>query len=178
MIISLLKKHADGERKENMKSKIIALSIMMLLSIPLFPVSATDDQSPSIPEIAGPCKSKCGELCEYTIQSKDPQEDDIYYSVRCSDDVACIELGPYKSGELVKFCHCWWTFYQTTNPFVLRVKAKDTYGHESEWATFETNLTDIKIKENIISPNNFLFFQLLTHLLDRFSIRSNWILFN
>ncbi|MBS3801532.1 MAG: hypothetical protein KGY65_02150 [Candidatus Thermoplasmatota archaeon] len=160
-----------------MKSKIIALFFVMLLSIPLLPVNATDDQSPSIPVIEGPCESKCGEMCEYIIQSKDPQDDDIFYSVRCSDDVACIELGPYESEEIVKFCHCWWTFYQTTNPFVLRVKAKDTYGHESEWATFETNLTDLKIKEDAISPNNFLFFQLITHLINRFPIRVNPIFF-
>ncbi|HMA82715.1 MAG TPA: hypothetical protein VKP59_00635 [Candidatus Thermoplasmatota archaeon] len=160
-----------------MKPKIIALCIMMLLSIPILPVSATDDQSPNIPVIEGPCESKCGEMCEYSIKSTDPQGDNIFYSVRCSDDVAYIELGPYESGEIINFSHCWWTFYQHTNPFVLRVKAKDTYGHESEWGTFETNLTDLKIRNNIISSSNYLFFQLITHLINHFSIRLNPIFF-
>jgi hypothetical protein len=160
-----------------MKVITITICILMLVSLSFSSVAATDDQSPSIPEIHGPCESKCGEMCEYTIQSIDPQGDNIYYSVRCSDDIACIELGPYESGEIIKFCHCWWTFYQHTNPFQIRVKAKDDYGHESEWGVFETNLTDIRIKDVILSPQHSVLFQLVNLLINRFSIQGDWMRF-
>ncbi len=142
-----------------MKRKIIYLSIIMLVLLPIFSSSAIFQQQPSTPIIYGPNKAKLGENCNYSVKSIDPQGDNIFFTFRCSDDpTSIIELGPYPSGANITFSHCWCDFYQKTNPFKLRVKAHDESGHESQWGIFETKLTNNKVKINDLSdsPNHFL----------------------
>jgi len=137
-----------------MMKKITSIFVMMLVSLPILSVTAIDDQTPTIPIITGSCDAKLGETCSYTVESTDPQGDDIYYEYKFSDDPgAIIESGPHISGSTFTFTHCWCDFYQKTNPAIIRIRAKDTGNHESEWGRFEINLTNLKIKNNFINPH-------------------------
>ena len=132
-----------------MRKKIIVIFIT-ILAIPFFSVNviSTDDQSPSAPDITGPCEAKLGKICNYTIMSIDPQGDNIFYEIRFSDDPNLkLEIGPYLSGISVTLSHCWWNYYQKSNPFSIRVRARDIDGHTSDWSIYKTNITNLtKIK--------------------------------
>lgn len=148
-----------------MNKKIIIIVIMMFLAKPIFSVNAiiNVDESPSAPDITGPCDAKLGKMCNYTIISTDPQGDNIFYEIRYSDDpTARIEIGPYLSGISVIINHCWCTQYQNYNPFFINVRARDVDGHTSNWSTFKTNITDLdKIKTKTYIDVILLFLQKL-----------------
>ena len=149
-----------------MNKKIITIFITML-TIPIFSMNAisSDNQSPSTPDIIGPCEAKLNKSCNYTIMSIDPQGDNVFYEIRYSDDpMAMIDIGPYLSGISVTFSHCWCTYYQKSNPFYVRVRARDIHDHISDWSTFKTNLTDLdKIKTKTYIDMVSLFLQKLFH---------------
>ena len=113
--------------------------------IPTFSMNtiSDDDQSPSAPVITGPCEAKLDQICDYTIVSIDPQDDDIFYEIRYSDvPNLIIDDGPYLSGVSLTVSHCWWTYYQNCNPFCIRARARDIDGHTSDWSICKTNITD------------------------------------
>ena len=94
-------------------------------------------QAPEKPTITGPTTSEIGMMCEYHIRSVDPQNDDIYYEIKCSDSpVVIVETCCCCSGEEIIFEYCWDNFYQSNNPFIINARAIDIHGHEGEWASF------------------------------------------
>ncbi len=114
------------------------------------------EQSPEKPTINGPDHVCCNVMCEYSISSVDPQGNQIYYEIRCSDCPVIFTTDYYYSGETMAFEHCWDDFYQNTNPFRIRAKAIDNHGHESEWATFDVQ---VDLVEKNIQPFFYRFFQ-------------------
>jgi rhodanese-related sulfurtransferase len=86
------------------------------------------NQIPSVPVIDGPAKGKPGTTLSYTIQSVDPDGDELYYCINWSDGTDEICIGPYLSGEVVEVSHSW------------RVKALDRYDDESDWGTLEVQM--------------------------------------
>jgi hypothetical protein len=165
---------ADRERKV-MKKKIVSIFVLMLLYISIFVVIAdTINLEPSTPIIRGECESELGVRCFYTVQSSDPQGDYLYYEFRYSDSPSVkIRDGPFKSGDIITFSHCWCDLYQNYNPFVIQVMAIDEYDHESNWGRFEVNMTNVKIGNlciNNYGGNIFLkisIFQLFEKLIYR-----------
>ena len=158
-----------------MKRKITAIFVLTLLITSILTVSATEieeknsDQAPSTPIIEGPNEGEIGETCFYTAISTDPQDDDLYYVVRFSDDPSFkFRAGPYKSGEKITIPHCWDDFYQETNPFVVQVMTIDEYDHESNWGIFEVNMTNAKVGVVEINKynNNLLINNLLLQFLE------------
>ncbi len=150
-----------------MKKILISISILMLLLLPLFSVSGFSNEEPSVPTINGECEAKLDEMCTYTVVSTDPDRDNIVYELKYSDDPgAVIEIGPYKSGKPVTFTHCWCDFYQKTNPGIIHAKAKDIFDHESEWSTFEVNITDLDTESNDIAIRENGLFAFLTKCID------------
>ncbi len=139
-----------------MKKKYLGIIVAMLLIIPIFPVTASNlqisvkskpDESPKDPLLDGPVEAKLGENCTYTAVSTDPQNDLITYKIEFSDAPRFeYTKGPYQSGERIEIYHSWDDFYQNRNPFIVRVKAIDSDGHESEWARFSTQITDLNAK--------------------------------
>jgi len=124
---------------------IIFVNLLLLVSL-ISIVSAKSIQkidiinyeAPETPIITGDCKAEFNVPCQYDITSTDHQRDKIYYVIKCSDDPSIIiETKYYDSGETLEFIHCWCTFYQRGNPYVIRAKAIDDNGFESEWARFE-----------------------------------------
>ena len=78
----------------------------------------------------GPINGKMGIEYNYSTSSTDPQGNDLYYFFYWGDGTNSGWLGPYKSGEEVKASNIW----QIKANYKIRVKAKDTNGHESEWS--------------------------------------------
>ena len=114
------------------------------------------NQAPEKPTITGPCETECGVMCEYHLTSIDPQGDKLCYEIKCSDSPSCIFNTDYlNSGEVFVFTHCWDDFYQKQNPFVVKARAIDNFGHESEWAFFDVEV------ENTVKAYNPVFYRFI-----------------
>jgi len=125
--------------------RMVSLPFFLMIIFSVFIPVAQQQEAPSTPIIDGPYEAKLEVVCNYTICSTDPQGDDLYYTVRYSDDpTAIINIGPFTSGVIITISHCWCDEYQTSNPFYLKVKAIDELGHESDWGRFNTNITNNK----------------------------------
>jgi hypothetical protein len=111
------------------------------------------NRPPNNPKIEGPTTGKVGEYYEYTFQTTDPDEDDIYYCVEDGKFNNEICMGPFESGEKIKATFSW----PRIGSYNIRVKARDTKGAESEWVTLEVKMPIIifntNLRRNIIIKN-------------------------
>lgn len=148
-------------RLEYMRKIIIVFILMQVLTLSIFCKGAliinNDPEAPEIPIITGLESGEVGQEYCYNITTSDPQNDDVYFIIRCSDCPAIYDTEYIKSGETLMFNHCWCCFYQKSNPFVIRAKAIDVKGYESDWGEFEVNLTNITIKSCSFSFINQIF---------------------
>jgi hypothetical protein len=105
---------------------------------------------PITPTIEGLTNGKAGEEYEYIIVTTDPNGDNVLYVIDWGDNSVEEIIGPYPSGEQVSVKHSW-----VEGDFIIKVKALDPYGKESEWATLEVSMPKSK---NFIdfSFSNFL----------------------
>jgi hypothetical protein len=78
----------------------------------------------------GPSTGTPGMLYNYSIRTTDPDGDPLSYLCDWGDGTTSGWLGPYESGESVVISHAW----SNTGSFALTIKAKDSYGLESEWS--------------------------------------------
>ena len=76
--------------------------------------------------------------------STDPEEDEISYFIDWDDNSNSEWIGPYPSGKNITVNHTW----NTRDTYNMRVKARDSYGHESTWATLDVTIP----KSNIYNP--------------------------
>ena len=98
--------------------------------------TATDDttvtienQAPSTPTVTGPNSGRIKVEYTYTATSTDPDGDQIYYYFDWGDGTNTGWLGPYNNGETASTKHTW----TEKGNYVVRVKAKDSHGAESDW---------------------------------------------
>jgi rhodanese-related sulfurtransferase len=91
---------------------------------------------PNIPTITGDAKGKPGEEYHYTVTTTDVDSDDVYYYVNWSDNTINQLSGPYHSGEDVILSHIW----SEKGTYLVKVKARDIYGLESDYATREIQM--------------------------------------
>jgi rhodanese-related sulfurtransferase len=104
------------------------------------------NRAPEIPVITGPTKGKVGVNYPYTLLTTDPDGDDVYYNVSwgcCGNETHF--YGPFPSGEEVIINHT----YKKKGTFIIKAKASDRYGNESDWATYEVNMPKSKIAASI-----------------------------
>jgi hypothetical protein len=126
---------------------------------------------PTAPTITGPPKGKFGKEHNFTFQSTDPEENDVYYYINWGDGTNSGWIGPYASGEKITQSHAW----STKGTFQISTKAKDVFGAESNWnySSFLSpvnkqssqqllKLLYLKILE--ILSKNAIFFQVLAKL--------------
>jgi hypothetical protein len=116
-------------------------------------VTVTDNNPPELPTIDGPTNPRPSVLCTYTINSTDLDGDQIRYYIDWGDGKSQW-FGPYASGESCSAEHKW-----TRGVHTLKLKARDSYGDESDWAYLEVNTARNKV---VLNP-------LLQHLLERFA---------
>lgn len=92
--------------------------------------------TPDTPDIDGPSEGKPGIEYDFTFVTTDPEEDDVLYYVEWGDGQIEEWIGPYSSGEEVTMNHSW----GEKGNFIIRAKAKDINGLESDWATMEIKI--------------------------------------
>jgi hypothetical protein len=94
---------------------------------------ANDSQTPTI---IGPYSGLAGVEYEYKLVTIDPNGNDIYYGIDWGDNSGHEWIGPYPSGEEVTVKHTW----NKHGNYIIKTKAKDIYGHESDWGTLEVSM--------------------------------------
>lgn len=87
-----------------------------------------EPEKPSAPE--GPTAGDIYEEYTYTTSTSDPEFDDIYYLFDWGDGTTSGWVGPYYSGEQISVSNTW----TTEGDFLVRVKAKDIHGVQSDWS--------------------------------------------
>jgi hypothetical protein len=97
--------------------------------------------APDIPEIDGSTSGSPGVEYTYTIVTTDPDGDDVYYCIDWGDGTPEEWIGPYSSGEEITVSHTW----DERGIYTVKVKAKDVFDHESDWATLSVTMPRSKI---------------------------------
>jgi len=87
-----------------------------------------EPEKPDAPN--GPLSGKVGEYYDYTVSTVDADGDMLYYLFDWGDGTENDWVGPYNSDEVCTVSHSW----PERGEFEIKVKAKDEYGLESEWA--------------------------------------------
>lgn len=88
------------------------------------------DYSPDKPTIEGISQGKAQERYNYHFTTTDPENDEIYYFIEWGDGRTWNWIGPFSSDEQVTKSHQW----AREGDYTIRVKAKDSYGVESDWS--------------------------------------------
>ena len=106
---------------------------------------------PNLPSISGATNGKIGQLYEYSLNSIDINDDDVFFYINWGDGI--IETTPLvKSGEEIIVEHFW----ENENTYNISVKAIDIYNAESNW-----NFLEIKMAKS----NSFDIFELIIRFL-------------
>ena len=109
---------------------------------------------PRAPAITGPKNGKPGEELIYGFATIDPNNNDIYYWVDWGDDTNTGWIGPYDSGKSITKDHIW----EEKGAYVIKAKAKNNYGGESDWSYLGVIIPK---KKNTDIINSFYFLDLL-----------------
>jgi len=106
---------------------------------------------PDIPTITGPTSGKIGTEYIYTASSTDPNGDNIQYKFKFGNNEETEWLDP-NSGNDRTYSY---TFHKEGD-FVIKAKAKDSHGAESDWSQIEVSMPRIKPSASSIFINNIL----------------------
>ncbi len=121
---------------------------------------------PETPQITGAVNGSPGDAYDYTFITSDEDGNLFYYWIDWGDGQTNQWIGPYNSGQVVTLPHTW----SKKGTYVIKAKAKDTYGAESGWGTFTVTMP---FSKNFVTPHflEWLFeryphiFPILRHLL-------------
>jgi hypothetical protein len=92
-------------------------------------VKATD--FPAVPQMpSGPTVGETGVEYSFSTSTIDPEEDSIFYWLDWGDGTGSGWLGPFLSGDTCRVSNSW----SDPETCDVRVKAKDTYDHQSDWS--------------------------------------------
>ena len=108
---------------------------------------------PEPPVIDGPTNGKPGRDYNFTFITTDPDGDNVYYYIEWGDGTNTGYIGLYGSGELINKNHTW----TIKGTYIIKCKAKDEYGMESDWGQFE-----------VIMPRTLSINSLFMKFLERF----------
>ena len=90
--------------------------------------------------ITGPLSGNVGQEYEYIFNALDLDGDDVYYYIDWGDGVNSSWLGPFGSGVDIKVKHVW----DNNGTYMIKVKAKDVFGAESDWGFLEVIIFDFE----------------------------------
>jgi hypothetical protein len=121
---------------------------------------------PETPQITGAVNGTPGDAYDYTFITSDEDGNLFYFWIDWGDGQTNQWIGPYNSGQVVTLPHTW----SEKGTYVIKAKAKDTYGAESGWGTFTVTMP---FSKNFVRPHflEWLFeryphiFPILRHLL-------------
>ncbi|RLF52081.1 MAG: hypothetical protein DRN24_03845 [Thermoplasmata archaeon] len=87
------------------------------------------EDTPLKPIVTGPTRGTAGYSYIFYARSVDPNNDQLFYKWDFNDGNVTNWIGPYDSGEQISAIHRW----DQNGTYIIRVKAKDIYDHESDW---------------------------------------------
>ncbi len=93
-------------------------------------ISIVLNDAPDTPTISGPATGAPGKNYLFKVQTSDANGDDVYYYIDWGDGTSTEWIGPFTSGEQTTTIHRW----DEKGTFVVKAKAKDITGEESDWA--------------------------------------------
>ncbi|MDH7517620.1 MAG: C25 family cysteine peptidase [Candidatus Thermoplasmatota archaeon] len=91
-------------------------------------ITNTPPNTPQRP--TGPANGKTGVQYTYTTSTTDPDENQVFYKWYWGDGNFSDWIGPYNSSETATATHTW----SEKGTYQIKVKARDTYGEESDWS--------------------------------------------
>ena len=100
-----------------------------------------NNTAPEAPDINGPTQVKVNTPTDYTLSTTDNESDVVYYWIQWCDDNITEWDGPYESGEDIVFTNTW--CHKGTH--IIKAKAMDFYGLESEITELEITVPRIKV---------------------------------
>jgi outer membrane protein assembly factor BamB len=123
-----------------------------------------DNTPPNAPVINGPNKGNPEMEIGFTLSSRDFDGDDIAeFVINWGDNVSDeIVTGPFLSGEKVIVSHIW----ADKGTYLIKAKAKDLFGDESNWSEFEISIPRTKTTSFLWLEWLFERFTILEKLLD------------
>ena len=92
--------------------------------------------APATPVITGEIDGKKGTDYEYTIESVDEEDNNVYYRIDWGEGEITDWFGPYESGTEISVNHNW----TERGEYDIKVQAKDTYDAESEWGSLSVSM--------------------------------------
>jgi predicted phage tail protein len=104
-----------------------------------------DNTPPSTPILDGKTNTRPGTLYTLKVTSTDPHDHDVYYQLSWGDSGSGWD-GPYTSGETIEYQHTW----DNQGTFTIKVKAKDSFDAESDFATLTVEVQKNKAITNPI----------------------------
>jgi hypothetical protein len=128
--------------------------------------NSINNTPPDNPNIIGPTKGKPDVELVYNFSSIDPENHVIYYFIDWSDGTNTGWIGPYNSSEEISLGHVW----EDKGTYIIKAKAKDLLGEDSEWGTLEISIPRIKI------INEFHIIKFLKRLANIFPCLKNLLL--
>jgi outer membrane protein assembly factor BamB len=123
---------------------------------------------PNKPSISGQTSGETGHIYYYTFVSTDPDNDEyLHYYIDWGDGENSGWKGPYVPGEDAGWGHVW----DFRGTYIIKAKARDNYGGESEWGTLSVTMPlNLQInKSNNQQINQQCSSQLFLKLLEKFS---------
>jgi len=127
-------------------------------------VSESVNNPPEAPEINGPTNGNAGTEYDFTFHAEDPDGDGVYYYIDWGDGTNTGWIGPYPHCTVVTVSHT----YDEEGTYIIKAKAKDTYGAEGPWGTLSVTMPKNKPYFYSQPSNqqflNSLFFQLLQRI--------------
>jgi len=116
-----------------------------------------NNNAPNKPSVTGDTNGAIQTSYNYTIQTTDPDQDEVKYFVDWGDNTNSGWLGPYPSGQTASASHSW----NSKGNYLIKVKARDEHGLESKWANLTVTMPYSYNK--LILPFLELLFQRFPH---------------
>jgi len=109
-----------------------------------FKTYGRDNQPPQDPLLDGPLSGSAGTSYEYEVITNDPDGDDLYYILDWADGTPEETIGPHPNGQTGYASHTW----TEEGTYIIKAKARDIYGAESNWVTLEVTMPRIRSIQN------------------------------
>ncbi|MGF3554163.1 MAG: PKD domain-containing protein [Thermoplasmatota archaeon] len=104
-------------------------------------IEILQDEPPDAPIITGPIKASPKIELEYSFVTIDADGDDVYYYIDWGDGTNSGWVGPKTSGETLTVNHT----FAKKGKYIIKCRAKDSYGLQGEWAELEVSIPRTKI---------------------------------
>jgi outer membrane protein assembly factor BamB len=102
----------------------------------LYSIGSFNDTRPTAPSITGTENGHVRRMYNYTLQSIDPDNDNISYYIDWGDSTNTGWMGPYASGHEITVNHTW----TKRGTYTIKAMAMDYYGAESNWGTLSVTM--------------------------------------